>query len=98
MSRRSFWIGCLFIALGIAWSAMSITRALSKYSDIYRPALAAYRSIDSNQRREVISAVEQGISAIVGGVIVSLFGFALTPSSARKRTELARGLLEPVED
>ena len=97
MARRKFWIGCLFIVLGVAWPAMSIAYALSKYSDIYPPALAEHRSIDPNQKREMISAVEQGISAIVGGVVLSLFGCGLTLGSTRKRTELQQRSLESVE-
>ena len=97
MARRKFWTGCLFILLGVAWPAMSITYAVSKYSEIYPTALSEHRSIDPSQKREVVSAVEYGIAAIVGGVVVSLFGFGLTLGSTRKRTELQQRSLESVE-
>ena len=67
----------MFIAAGIGWPTISIMRGLSKFSDVYRAAATQHQDVRSAQQKEVIASVEHGISSIVGGLIVGLFGVGL---------------------
>ncbi len=83
MLRKQLWIGCLFIVAGIAWPTVSIVRGLTKFSDVYRTAATQHQDLRSAQQQEVIASVEQGISSIVGGLIIGLFGIGLALGAKR---------------
>lgn len=73
----------MFIAAGIGWPTISIMRGLSKFSDVYRAAATQHQDVRSAQQKEVIASVEHGISSIVGGLIVGLFGVGLALDAKR---------------
>ena len=77
MFQGKFLIGCVFIVSGIAWPTVSITRGLSQYSQVCHSAIEARRTIRPVQKQAVVAAVEQASSAIVGGILLGLFGIGL---------------------
>lgn len=83
MLRQKLWIGCLFIAVGIAWPTVSIVHGLKKFSEVYRSAATQHQDVRSIQQAEVIASVEQGVSSIVGGLVVGLFGIGLALGGKR---------------
>lgn len=83
MFRVKFLIGCVFIVAGIVWPTVSIQRGLAKYSSVYGSAVQARREIDPPEKREVITAVEQGGASILGGFLVGLFGIGLALGKKR---------------
>ena len=73
----------MFIAVGIGWPTILIMRGLSKFSDVYRAAATQHQNVRSSEQQEVIASVEHGISSIVGGLIVGLFGVGLALGEKR---------------
>ncbi len=97
MLRKQLWIGCMFIAAGIGWPTISVVRGLSKFSDVYRSAATQHQDVRSAQQKEVIASVEQGISSILGGLIVGLFGVGLALGSKRDSERANAEPVPPVE-
>lgn len=97
MFRKQLWIGCLFIVAGIAWPTSSIVRGLTKFSDIYRSAATQHQDVRSAQQKEVIASVEHGISSIVGGLIVGLFGVGLALGEKRDSDKESAESAVPVD-
>lgn len=97
MFRRPFFLGCVLIAAGIAWPALSIIHGLQRFADVYRTAAKQHRLVGVNQRSSVILAVENGITSIVGGVVVGLIGMtlALTQSESTSPDEESQADLPP---
>ena len=83
MFQKQWWVGCVFIVAGIAWPTVSIVRGLAKFSDVYRSSSKQHQNVRSAQQVEVIASVEHGISSIVGGLIVGLFGVVLALGAKR---------------
>lgn len=77
MKRTSFIVGSIFVVAGIAWPTTTIIHGLRQFSQVYRTAAKEHRSVGVAQRSAVVSAVENGISSIIGGVVVSLMGITL---------------------
>lgn len=73
----------MFIVMGIVWPTALIVRGLTKFSDVYRSAAMQQHDVRSAQQKEVIASVEQGISSIVGGLIVGMFGVGLALGAKR---------------
>ncbi len=63
---------------GIAWPTTTIIHGLvAQFSQVYRTAAKEHRAVGVAQRSAVVSAVENCISSIIGGVVVSLLGITL---------------------
>ncbi len=77
----------MFIAAGIAWPTVSILHGLTTFSDVYRSAATQHQDVRSAQQKEVIASVEHGISSILGGLIVGLFGVGLALGAKRDSGE-----------
>lgn len=83
MLRKQFWFGCVIIAAGIAWPTVSIVRGLNKFSEVYHSAATQRQDVPAAQQDEVIMSVEYGISSIVGGLVIGLFGVSLAVGAIR---------------
>jgi hypothetical protein len=77
MKRTQFIVGCVLIAAGIAWPSMTIVHGLKHFAEVYRTAAQQHRNVGVAQRSTVVAAVENGVSSIIGGVVVSLLGITL---------------------
>lgn len=77
MKRTPFVVGCLLIVAGIAWPTTTIVSGLRQFAKVYRTATKEHRAVGATQRSAIVTSVENGISSIIGGVVVSLMGITL---------------------
>jgi hypothetical protein len=81
--HAKFIIGCLCIVSGMAWPTVSITRGLTTYSHVCRSAVRERREVEAPQKQEIIAAVENASSSILGGFLMGLFGIGLALGTKR---------------